>query len=464
MKRDAPGAVRGRRTFSLLAALIGGLAGCGDAAVPARPILDEPPEPLPSAPKEPPVHTGAGISPQSVPEMAAAPMLPAHCSSEEVRWIPRPASTDDPTLGRFSYRFRYRPARAPGAPVLVFLPGGPGLTSTETPPSFIPPDWGYLLTDPRGTGCNSLKEVPYGRQARGFFQTRELAGDVVAALGALSGQSYVLFGTSYGSMVGQTVAALMEERGLVARAVVLEGVFGRAFAPGEFVMAAYIDEWDRLRTSLPDDVRAELAGGTTPYGLDVPTWSRALIAMLPESPAATLQRLASLSPRLTPDRAARVAVLDGIRQRGAESPIPPGQRELRRQIACREIADSSPGSGLDVVLMSGLLVRNVSDEGTLCGDLRLTTPFDAAAIGYAAPVYYFVGEDDVAAPPWQGAYAFEQHQRRATRVTVRGGSHRALTGDLGSCAGALMASIAAGGVDLAQALAACPATVQVDAK
>jgi pimeloyl-ACP methyl ester carboxylesterase len=464
MKRDAPGVPRGWRSF-FAAAVLGGLAACGDAAPAQHPIVDEPPTPsLPSAPKAPPVHTGAGVSPQSVPAMDAAPTLPAHCSSPEVRRIPRPASTNDPTLGRFSYRFRYKPPAAPGAPVLVFLPGGPGQTSTEDPPSFIPPDWGYLLTDPRGTGCNALKDVPYGPLASGFFRTRELAEDVVAALDTVSAPGYVLLGTSYGSMVGQAAAALMEERGLYARAVVLDGAFGRAFRPDEFVMAAYIDTWDRLHALLPADVRAELRAGPNPYGLDTPTWSRALIGMLPESPAATLQRLAALSPRVTPDHARRAAILDGIRRRGADNPIPAGQAELRRQILCREIAATSPGSGLDVVLMSGFLVRNVSDEGTLCDDLRVTAPFDAAAIGYGAPVYTFVGEDDVAAPPWQGAYAFEQHQGRAIRVTVRGGAHRALTGDLGACAPAVLASIAAGGADLARALAACPATVQVDTK
>jgi pimeloyl-ACP methyl ester carboxylesterase len=229
-------------------------------------------------------------------------------------------------------------------------------------------------------------------------------------------------------------------------------------------MGAYIDEWDRLSSLLPADVRGELGAGPNPYGLDTPTWSRALIAMLPESPAATLQRLAALSPRVTPDASRRAAIIDRIRRRGADDPIPAGRLELWRQISCREIADTSPGSGLDVVLMSGLLVRNSSDEGTLCHELRLTAPFDAAAIAFDAPVYYFVGEDDVAAPPWQGAYAFEQHRGRATRVIVRGGAHRALTGALEPCAPALLASIAAGGAHLARALAACPATVQVDAK
>src|SRR6187551_57103 len=114
MKRDAPGATGGRRSFSIAAllgtvALLGARAACGDGAREARPGLVEPAPAPPPAQKEPPVHTGAGISPQSVPMMVASPTLPAHCTSPEVHWINRPASSDDPTLGRFAYRFRYAP-------------------------------------------------------------------------------------------------------------------------------------------------------------------------------------------------------------------------------------------------------------------------------------------------------------------------------------------------------------------
>ena len=92
MKRDAPGALRGRRSF-FAAALLCALAACGDAASPAHPIVDEPSTtPTAPTPKEPPVHTGVGVSPQSVPAMDAAPTLPAHCSSPEIRRIPRPAA------------------------------------------------------------------------------------------------------------------------------------------------------------------------------------------------------------------------------------------------------------------------------------------------------------------------------------------------------------------------------------
>lgn len=467
MKRDAPGVTGGGRSF-FIAALLGAVSACGDGGQAARPgPVDPEPEPPSTTPaqKEPPGHTGVGISPQSVPTMAASPALPAHCSSPEMHRINRPASLDDPTVGRFAYRFRYKPPAAAGAPVLVNLPGGPGLTSTQTPPGFIPPDWGYLLTDPRGTGCNTLKDTPYGPPASQFFRTSEIAADVVAAIESLAaGQSTVLFGTSYGSVVGQTAAALLEARGVAARAVVLEGVLGRAFRADEFIGAAYIDQWDRVQGLLPDDVRAQLGGSPTPYGLDAMTWSRALVDMLPDSPATTLQLLAALSPRVDPDEAVRATIVDRIRKRGADNPVPPGRRELHRHITCREIADTAPDNGLIVVFMSGLLVRNSADEGTLCRDLLLTSPFDSAAIGYAAPVYTFVGDDDVAAPAWQASYAFDQHQGRATRLSVRGGGHRALTGDLGACAPALLASIAAGGANLAQVLAACPATVQLDAK
>src|ERR1700733_7179751 len=139
----------------------------------------------------------AGASgPASGPELALATSLPASCAGPEIVRIDRPIAANDPTKGHFSYGFRFKAPTSPGAPVLVYLPGGPGMTSIDTIPTFLPSGWGYLLTDPRGVGCNALAGVPSDDVASVFWRSEELAADSVAAIADRRLDAYVLFGLS----------------------------------------------------------------------------------------------------------------------------------------------------------------------------------------------------------------------------------------------------------------------------
>jgi hypothetical protein len=63
-----------------------------------------------------------------------------------------------------------------------------------------------------------------------LFSTREIAGDTIAAIADRRLTHYILFGISYRTALGTTVAHEIEARGLPPPdAVVLEGVLGRAF-------------------------------------------------------------------------------------------------------------------------------------------------------------------------------------------------------------------------------------------
>src|SRR5262249_17267141 len=156
------------------------------------------------------------------------------------------------------YGFRYKPASRAGAPVVVYMPGGPGMTSTDAPPEFLPPGWGYLLTDPRGVGCNTLASVPAPNLSQRFFQTAEIAHHVAAAILDRKLDDYVLYGISYGTMLATEVAQDLESLKIARpKAVILEGVLGRAFDEND-VGAPAIALWEELRTMLPRDVVSEL--------------------------------------------------------------------------------------------------------------------------------------------------------------------------------------------------------------
>jgi len=387
----------------------------------------------------------APAPPPATPELALASDLPAVCSSPEIVRIPR----------GFPYAFRFKPPATPGAPVLVYLPGGPGMTSIDQVPEFLPAGWGYLLTDPRGVGCNRLAELPPPE----FFSSAAFTDDVIAAIDDRQLDRYVLYGISYGTLLATRVAATVDR---APSAVVMEGVLGRAFQPGEYYATASANQWTRLRAMMPDDVRTELDTSAEPYGVTSDGWSRALDQILLGGTAIVSLELAALSTSLPDDiRSQALAALHMY----ADAPelADPASVQLYRGVACREIDDTAPADDLDPLFVHGQLVRNVAEVGTKCGDLHVTEPYDSAAYQFAAPAYYFVGQRDIATPPSQGAYAFEHHTGPAVRVISQEAGHLSLQLDQSSCASDVLTSIASGGDDLPLVLATCPLAVDITA-
>src|SRR5262245_14652636 len=78
--------------------------------------------------------------------------LPDTCKTADVIRIARPAWSDGSTTDTFRYGYRFKAPATTDAPVIVYLPGGPGQTSMDGPPMFVPDTWGYVMTDPRGVG------------------------------------------------------------------------------------------------------------------------------------------------------------------------------------------------------------------------------------------------------------------------------------------------------------------------
>jgi pimeloyl-ACP methyl ester carboxylesterase len=402
-------------------------------------------------------------------QLALASGLPDYCSGPEIVRISRPASSADAHAKTFGYGFRYKAPSAPNAPVVVFLPGGPGQGSMADGADFVPADWGYLMTDPRGVGCNTLANVPAGEDAGRFFNTVELTADVVAAIRERGLTNYVLFGVSYGTLLGTSVAHQLEVEHLPApKAVVLEGVLGKAFGntDSDFAGENYVAQFERIRSVLPADVLTELDTSPKPFGLTPEEITRAMMGLMPASLQIAATRLYSLSKTaegITDEM--RAESLQVLKQMGdAVQLSSPNEVALYRYIACREIMDTVPASDMDVVFQAGHLVRNKAEEGTKCAELHVTNPFDSAKLQFSAKTYYFLGENDVATPPWQGAYHYEHHQGSAMKVVTSKGGHNSLRFNQDGCASNVMQSIANGGADLETVLSTCPLPVTVEKK
>jgi pimeloyl-ACP methyl ester carboxylesterase len=386
--------------------------------------------------------------------------LPEVCKTAEVIRIERPVSESN-TKDTFRYGFRFKAPTVEGAPVLVYLPGGPGQGAMDHAPEFVPEGWGYLMTDPRGVGCNRLAGLPDDSGA--FFSTHELANDVIAAIEDRKLSNYILFGISYGTLLGTTVEHELEQRHVTPpKAVVLEGVLGRAFGM-DFVGAEYLHQWDRVRAVLPADIVTELDTKTEPYGINATGWSKVLGALLPRGPGGTADLLFALSTTQPED--VRQQMLGALKEIADGDQLrAPGEVELYRQVACREIMDTVPANDLDVVFEAGKLVRNSAQEGTKCGALHVTKPYDAANLQFNTKLYLFIGDSDVATPAWQGAYHFEHHTGPAVRIITKNGGHNSLEFNQVDCAPKLMASIAAGGADLSDVVTSCPMQTTIDQK
>src|SRR5688572_16628226 len=264
------------------AAILCVVAGCAPPSdllgTPSSGGAEDETKPMPSGGKETDPQGGTpgpngGGGPGAPPVIATN--LPEHCKGPEMMRVDRAVATERPELGKFSYGFRFKAPSIPSMPVLVYLPGGPGVTSTEDAPLMLPLGWGYLLTDPRGAGCNTIAALPSPEMMSSFFRTVEIAHDVVAAIKETKLTNYVIVGNSFGTALGTHLAFELEKQKVTApRGVVLEGVLGRAFH-NDYPGKDFIEQWDHARAELPRDVRAEFEKAN-PYDVPEAKWLEVL--------------------------------------------------------------------------------------------------------------------------------------------------------------------------------------------
>lgn len=354
----------------------------------------------------------------------------------------------------FQYAYRYIKG-APGAPVVIVLPGGPGgasINSVDQLPAF-PPNFGVIYTDPRGVGCNTQS----GPVPDSFYSTELLAADVLAIVQAERLDRYILFGTSYGTLLATVIAGLAE-RGAAPRpeAIVLQGVLGRAFKPGE-VFEEFIQQWKNTTQRLSPALKEEFLK-PAPFGLSRQLWAQAIsgLALFGKEPR-TQKRLLDAVLNLFSDGPAspHYQYAHKFIQGFNTGEIKPNVEQLYRVIACQEIATEVYHHTADIQLeLKGLEL--VAIPGELCRETPMVRPFDAREWQTSSPIYYFEGDEDPSTPMAQALYHFNsQSQASRTFIKVVGGSHIPLMYTLSDCWSALCQSIGQKGDGLSDVLAAC---------
>lgn len=351
----------------------------------------------------------------SLSTLVRAQDLPRHCYGPSVRTL----QTEDLT-----YRYGLTVREDPEAPLIIFIPGGPGQTSMNMPLAY-PYHFSVMRTDPRGMGCNENINIP-----KENLSSEMIAKDIFKAIKAVAPKRYFLHGISHGTIVATILAKLIENEGFPEpEAVILEGTIGRPFRPNEYAQGT-VQRWKEVKAKLPPKILTSLKK-KIPFNFsskDFAAWlSGALIfGVLPSGFDYAQDELLAL------DEGAPENLREGLQLRIKLMSAAPSQAKIRlyKEITCREFAPDVRDVKYDYDFKDGELVLS-NDQ--LCKDIPFDRAFDSKDYQFKAPVIYVSGDLDPATPASHALYHFEHHQGPAKHITVKTGGHAALSNNLTDC-------------------------------
>lgn len=364
---------------------------------------------------------------------------PSYCKVPTIQEIKVPLFPDRAQTKHVTYQFDYRPPASSTVPTVVYILGGPGQSAISNGVGFYsaPDEFGAVLIDPRGVGCNETPDFLNDSSISSEF----VADDIVEVVRGLHLNNYIIYGISYGTAVGTIVASKVESAGLPKpSALVFDGVLGRAFENEETYME-YSRRWDSIYQALPANVRNRLNNnGGLPFGFSGEQWgtwlansllSQGINALVSTSVYDALAAGLSDQASAENQESLRLAVLRASNDLSGSLGI---NKRFYEQIGCNEIF---PAIHADPRLSNGAL------DFTFTKRCQMTHPFDSAKWAFTSPVYYFSGEIDVATPMWQAEYHLLHHSM-ASRwwIKIPDGGHGSIAGRLMSCAKNIWASIA----------------------
>ncbi len=386
--------------------------------------------------------------------LAETVTLPSRCSTEATRIIDRPIFSGKQSA-TFKYRFGISLREDPNAPLIIFVPGGPGQTSMEMGLSY-PNEFSVVRTDPRGLGCNEISELPFDS-----LSSEEIAHDILAIVRELKPKKYFIHAISYGTIPATMVAALAEKENLpIPSAVILEGTIGKAFAKDEYV-SDVLATWKRLKPTLPQDVLKQISGSTLPFNLSSKSfaaWLSAILiyGVLPTGENYATSELSQLKSSI-PD--SDKEPLKNRINRGIKPPTA-NKVKLYKAISCREFVPDVRDVKFDYDFVNGDLLATTD---RLCEGIAFDRPYDSKKYQIKSPIYYFSGDLDPVTPKSHARYHFDSQTNPRTLISIRRGGHQALSANLSDCTGNIWASILVGNEEkLKQAISTCALKADVN--
>ena len=333
----------------------------------------------------------------------------------------------------FSYHYRLIQSEQKDAPLVIYLPGGPGGTSIGNVDPRVSKDYSLALTDPRGAGCNDSSQI--GIQD---ISSEAIADDIIALVKHLNPKNYILHGHSYGTVVATIFSSKIAKLNLPQpQAIILEGVFGQYWdqRKNEYGL---VSSWKKIFRSLSEQMRAKLSSSEeSPLTAKRDSWFQAIyqflylgkIYFLPYSYDQLLKNfIAKVEGKSYPDDLKKLYT--SINFGGL-----PSSEKTWDAIACNELFYSGKES-LDYSY--GQLYHASKRR---CQADRLN-PYDSSAWQMQHKTVYFVGENDPSTPLWQGQYHYDhQEGKQKTFVKVIDAGHRAFQLNLNDCAADLYTAL-----------------------
>jgi pimeloyl-ACP methyl ester carboxylesterase len=381
------------------------------------------------------------------------------CSDSNVASIQRPIYPGQRDSRGFEYKFRFFRPSSFDQPVVIFLPGGPGGTSMKQgrDEMGVPASIGYVATDPRGVGCNKLASFDPAR----FYTTRNLATDVVALVSWLQSagyKNYILFGQSYGTILANVAASMIEAQDLVPpKAIVLSGVVAHAFQSDDQLIG-FKNAWQTSKAKFSVQTQAAL-NTDRPLGFSSRDWGRFITMLLqygvePRFSATTPLLAQVLNKGLSFDAspANRKYLTDFMQIAAPEEADDGNDAQIYNYIACREIFYQRETPQL--ILEKGNLSQHFRAS---CRGFKVSHPYDSKNYLLSkTPIFYFSGGLDPDTPAEQPEEHFRlQTKTKRTIVRVPAGGHMTLNITLGDCAEKIFYSIVADGADFPDAVKSC---------
>ncbi len=349
------------------------------------------------------------------------------CESKHIKKIARPT---------FSYSF-FHVAADEGSPTVLFIPGGPGQTSIDNKGVEIPLSFGIIYTDPRGVGCN---EVDSTKTPDEFYTTQNVASDIVSIVSELKLKNYIIYGQSWGTAVAQIAVSQIEKLGLVPpKALVLEGVLGRAFATKSEVLDGFNQSWKNIKNQMEPEIIKGLTNDSY-MGLTSEEWGSLIRGRLATGEAKTIDFLTQVSQMPDYNVQAQLRAANGVK------PVDPNHKKLYDLIACRQMYNNNSELNRNIVLVNGELDFGKS---SLCQGIESLNPFDSKIWQVKTKTYYFSGASDPLTPVWQRDYHINnQKSSEKVVITLNGAGHLPLRSDLFLLSRKIWNSINENGKDL----------------
>lgn len=406
----------------------------------------------------------------SIPFASAQEEYP--CEFEGVKTIKIDVYPEAPGSQQVDYKFQVIGDVDPEKLVILHIPGGPGGTSMNDfsqkhiRDSFIegglPADIPWIMTDPRTAGCNKGDEKIYPDES---LTSANLAHDILSVIEKLKLKKYIIHGHSYGTQLATFVGAMANRRGLPGpHAVVLSGVLGLGKADGSFsIPNNLIHEWNLIRQTLRPEILSILSE-EAPLGADSYAWKRFIQKGLYNgyflSKSGMKNSLIEKLQLIDKPEEERKPLMDSLIPPVTESPVwySDFSDRLYAKIDCHEF---SPRDGR-VYFSKGELIFD--EENDPCKAEPFDRPYDSAELQIEAPLYYFAGTNDPAAP-YEGARYHFEHQTNSPRsfVTVNRSGHLKLGYTMWDCKDQIWEKIKKQ-EDLREVISLCKADIKLEVR